>query len=143
MARSKEELSQIVAISKNYSQVLRNLGLPITGSSHRHIKKSICRYEIDTSHFQNTTKGIVSLNKKTASEILVFNENIDRRAEPKQLRRALIESGVEYKCSCCNNPGVWLDKIIKLEIDHIDGNWKNNQIENLRFLCPNCHSQIK
>lgn len=29
---------------------------------------------------------------------------------------------------------------IPLEVDHIDGNYKNNQILNLRLLCPNCHS---
>lgn len=46
----------------------------------------------------------------------------------------------EYKCSCCDI-SEWNGKSIVLEIDHIDGNSENNSPENLRFICPNCHSQ--
>jgi hypothetical protein len=45
-----------------------------------------------------------------------------------------------YKCSCCDI-NEWNGKSIVLEIDHIDGNSENNSPENLRFICPNCHSQ--
>jgi|TARA_R110000868_G_C10779941_1_gene755426 predicted nucleic acid-binding Zn ribbon protein len=45
-----------------------------------------------------------------------------------------------YKCSCCSIIE-WNNKAIVLEIDHIDGNSENNRPENLRFICPNCHSQ--
>jgi ribosomal protein L37AE/L43A len=45
-----------------------------------------------------------------------------------------------YKCSCCGI-NEWNFKPIILEIDHIDGNSENNAPENLRFICPNCHSQ--
>lgn len=45
-----------------------------------------------------------------------------------------------YKCSACNI-SEWNGKELTLQIDHIDGNNKNNLIENLRYLCPNCHTQ--
>jgi predicted nucleic acid-binding Zn ribbon protein len=54
-------------------------------------------------------------------------------------RRYLTET-FGYKCSCCNI-SEWNGKSIVLEIDHIDGNFENNRPENLRFICPNCHSQ--
>ena len=46
----------------------------------------------------------------------------------------------EYKCSCCGISD-WNDKPITLQIDHIDGDNSNNVIKNLRYLCPNCHTQ--
>lgn len=45
-----------------------------------------------------------------------------------------------YRCSVCNLDE-WQGKKIGLEVDHIDGRHYNNTINNLRFMCPNCHSQ--
>lgn len=59
------------------------------------------------------------------------------------LRYNIINSNIfEYKCSKCNLNN-WLGEKILLEIDHLDGNHWNNKKENLRFLCPNCHSITK
>lgn len=44
------------------------------------------------------------------------------------------------RCECCKLE-TWLDKPITLELEHIDANRKNNTKENLKLLCPNCHSQ--
>jgi Zn finger protein HypA/HybF involved in hydrogenase expression len=48
----------------------------------------------------------------------------------------------EYKCTCCGIKE-WNGKSITLEIDHINGDNTDNRIENLRYLCPNCHSQTE
>lgn len=47
----------------------------------------------------------------------------------------------EYKCFECNIKNNWNNKELLLELDHIDGNKNNNIKSNLRWLCPNCHSQ--
>ncbi len=48
----------------------------------------------------------------------------------------------EYKCFLCNIFS-WRNKKLTLELDHINGSRNDNRKENLRFLCPNCHSQTK
>jgi protein-arginine kinase activator protein McsA len=49
----------------------------------------------------------------------------------------------ENKCFECGNKGQWNDKILTLELEHIDGNRNNNKRDNLKWLCPNCHSQTQ
>ena len=56
------------------------------------------------------------------------------------LKKILITSGREYKCNNCNITE-WNGKPINLDLDHINGDTFDNTLENLRFLCPNCHSQ--
>jgi Zn finger protein HypA/HybF involved in hydrogenase expression len=59
-----------------------------------------------------------------------------------QLKKRLIYLGLlEYKCVKCGNNGEWMGEKLSLEIDHINGINNDNRLENLRILCPNCHSQ--
>ena len=60
-----------------------------------------------------------------------------------KLKKRLIEENVfEYKCFVCSISN-WNNKKISLQLDHIDGNNHNHKINNLRLLCPNCHSQTE
>lgn len=76
--------------------------------------------------------------KEKSLDYFLKNPNIIYNSE--NLKRYLLEYGIPYSCSCCGISN-WLDKPITLEIDHIDGIRNHNYINNLRFLCPNCHSQ--
>lgn len=69
------------------------------------------------------------------------NEKLERREPAFRLRRALVEVGVSIKCAWCSITNTYNGNPIVLHIDHVDGNFKNNTLENLRFLCPNYHSQ--
>lgn len=56
-------------------------------------------------------------------------------------RRVRKDNTVAYICESCGNEGSWMGKPMTLELDHIDGDNRNNELSNLRYLCPNCHSQ--
>lgn len=56
-------------------------------------------------------------------------------------KRRLIEE-LGHRCKVCENTE-WMSKQIPIEIDHIDGNPENNEKENLRLICPNCHAQTE
>jgi|SRR6187402_713782 len=60
--------------------------------------------------------------------------------DPKTIKRILIQKKGEL-CTECDQEPVWNEKPLSLQVDHIDGNSDNNLPNNLRLLCPNCHSQ--
>ena len=74
---------------------------------------------------------------KSFDDIFCKNSTASNHLVKKSL---LTNKIVENKCNSCSISS-WLDNPISLELDHIDGNSTNNTVENLRLLCPNCHSQ--
>ena len=61
-----------------------------------------------------------------------------------KLKIKLVQNGLkEDKCEICGCPNIWHDKPLVLQLDHINGDHYDNRIENLRIVCPNCHSQTE
>lgn len=57
-----------------------------------------------------------------------------------KLRKRLLANGLKLnQCELCKIEQ-WLEKPIKLELHHMDGDRSNNSLENIQLLCPNCHS---
>ena len=70
----------------------------------------------------------------------VFDGKIKMRSY--RLKQRLIEENYKLpKCEHCGVGEEWNGLPLVLELDHIDGNSDNNKLDNLRILCPNCHSQ--
>lgn len=140
---TKEVLLDAVKNSVSIAGVLRHLGLRITGGGHAHISRRIKLFEIDTSHFTGSVhnRGKYSPQRHTAAQILIVRPRGSNRANPHRLRRALLEIGVSHQCKECALAGLWRDKPLVLHIDHVNGDIDDCRAENLRFLCPNCHSQ--
>jgi len=142
---TKDILEEAVNKSFSYAGVLRNLNIVQAGGSQTHIKRRVNYFNINTDHFnsENWMRGKKSVNRKTAEDILVNIKFGNNRVSSKLLTRALIETGRPYECegSECFVNKDWLGKKITLHVDHVDGNYTHNTQDNLRFLCPNCHSQ--
>lgn len=136
-----ELLAPLVAQSTSVAGVLRLLGLRQNGGAHAHISRTIKRFELDTSHFRLYNPSAHRKRRRTAEEILVRRPSGAARERPPFLKRALLAVGITYECAQCGNNGAWQGLPLTLEVDHVDGDFLNNEASNLRFLCPNCHLQ--
>ena len=141
---SDTELAEAVQRSASIAGVLRILDIRPAGGSHFHISKRIKNAGLDTSHFtgqvHNRGKSFPS-KRKTPDEILILNSVDEPRIRGHLLRRALAEVGIALACSICGVGATWQNRPLTLHVDHVNGHSHDCRRENLRFLCPNCHSQ--
>jgi hypothetical protein len=143
---TRELLAPIVASALSVAEVLRLLEIRQTGGSHTHMARRIRQLGLDSSHFlgQGRNRGTSHKPaKKPALEILVERSALAARTPAKTLRRALAEIGRPLRCTMCGMGDRWLGSEITLEVDHINGRHNDNRPENVRLLCPNCHSQTE
>ena len=134
-----KEFIDLVKSSLNIAEVLFKLGYTTKGNTwgYSQVKQRMVDLNLSGVDF----RGKSSL-KNTSSRIdksNLFKEN--SKHNRLLIRRTIIrENLIPYKCAICGITE-WQGKTLSLELDHINGINNDNRLSNLRFLCPNCHSQ--
>lgn len=138
---SDEQFVELLKKSSTISEVLFKLGYTVKGNSwgYSQVKRRMDDLNLDYSIFKGKSAVIKTnkLNNVRKEDILKENCKHQRTV----LRRYIIKNNlIPYKCAICGCTE-WQGKTLSLELDHINGANNDNRLENLRFLCPNCHSQ--
>jgi hypothetical protein len=133
-----DQLKEAIRDSSSMRQVLLRLGVAPYGGNYDVLRKSINYFDLDISHFtgQAWNKGQKLAPKQSIKNYL--NNKVPIQSH-KLKNRLLNEGYFDHQCRACSNTR-WQDQPIPLELDHINGNNKDNRLSNLRLLCPNCHA---
>lgn len=133
----KEKLQKAITEGISYSDVLRRMNIPTAGNNQSTLKRKIKEFNLDISHFTFRRE------KKNESKQIPIDDYLNNKKfiKTSDLKEKLIKAGL--KLSKCEKCGIseWQGAPLVIQLHHINGNSKNNNLNNLQLLCPNCHSQ--
>ena len=134
---TREEFAALIARCETITEVLADFGLPNRGGNSRTFHKRVVEESLDISPLRaNRFRG----PSKTFPLETLLCEN--SAAQPRSLKRRLLRSNLLTElCERCGLGPEWNGSKLVLHLDHRNGDRRDNRLENLRLLCPNCHSQ--
>jgi len=135
----KEEIQKIIDSSYGFQEILRKLNLRLSGSTAKMVKDRISIGNLSVEKMKlNKRLGQPNNKKIDLKDILIENSTYNRG----NLKKRLIKDGVlKNECCICNQENKWNNRDLVMILDHINGTYNDNRIENLRLICPNCNSQ--
>lgn len=142
---SDGQFATIVKNAKSYADILRACSLDYKGGNINTVKRRIALLKLDDSHIpkgMGSNQGREFVHRRYSIEeamkdIFTVESKIQRERAKKMLIRFNL---IPYKCEC-GIDGNWKGKKLSLQLEHKNGISNDNRLENLCFMCPNCHSQ--
>jgi 5-methylcytosine-specific restriction endonuclease McrA len=138
---SDEKFIDLVKTSKTMSELLGYFGMENKGGNYKTCRARISELQIDTSHFLKRIESSNYSRKVTKDDFVskLTKNSVYNRTD---LKKRLIKFNLlKYECVKCKNNGIWENEKLTLQLEHKNGISNDNRLENLTFLCPNCHSQ--
>lgn len=139
---TKEKLEEIVKNCLSWRQLILALSLKECGGNYKNLQKRCKEFNIDTSHFNG--QGWNKIGHESFGNSIDLTNRLslhEKKVPSSKTKEILLNHKLkENKCEVCGLTK-WNDKPITLQLHHINGNPKDDRIENLQLLCPNCHSQ--
>lgn len=137
-----EEFKEIIASSTNHTEVMTKLGYssPWPRMARKLVTDYVKELGLDTSHIKLWGSLQFYEHKILPLEQILVKESKYLGGGAHLKRRLISNNVLKNECYICGLTN-WQDQPITLQIDHINGVNNDNRIENLRILCPNCHSQ--
>lgn len=140
----REQMAQIVKSNSTLAGIIRAIGINNSAGAYEPLKLRLTQDQIDFSHIPlglHSGKGRAfgSHPKRPLDQVLV---EYSAPYSSRDLKNRLIkELNWPYLCQRCGVGNTWNNKPLVLQLDHINGHHTDNRLDNLRLLCPNCHSQ--
>ena len=145
---SKEDFAKIIQESFTFTEILKKCNLDNKGSNINTLKRRAIKENVDFSHIKsgrNHNKGRIFIKERIsllqAKEKYFIENRCNRRETIKIL--LLRYNLIPHECNECKCSSLWNSKFLSLQLHHLNGKNDDNRIENLIFLCPNCHSQTE
>lgn len=124
-----------------WTDLMHDMQITFNGNMIKSVKKLVTHYKLSTEHFDKIKAAVKNHSKiKSYDEIFCINSTVQRSTTKNYILKHKL---LPYECANenCNIKDVWNDKPITLHLEHKNGINNDNRLENLCFLCPNCHSQ--
>lgn len=147
----RELIEKLLKEKNSYSEIFHYLELPKSGGNcYKTLKDNLKTWNIDTTEFEKKSKlnrkNKISITKNKISKDLypldkILTYNTEYNLSGNYIKNRLYKEGIKKPiCEQCGQDENWQGKKLSFHLDHINGDRVDNNIENLRILCPNCHS---
>jgi 5-methylcytosine-specific restriction endonuclease McrA len=141
--RSQDEYQRAVAETFSAAAALRVLGLRPAGGNYATLHSRIREHMISIAHWtgQGHLRGKTNAHVPSIPLEQILVKRSRYRGSTSLLKSRLVRAGLlRYCCARCGM-SQWMESVLALHLDHVNGDRTDNRLENLRLLCPNCHSQ--